>query len=123
MSSSPSSFDLLRVSSFLGDAPKSELVALLAQCGEQHAGDLPAVRKAAVFYGLTQPNRAAAALAAHTRGQDPPLGVVRSDAERELLVQTDNATCVSSVLVRGVIVDYHIAYPINLGYIHVARSK
>ena len=85
MSSSPSSSDLLRVSSFLGDAPKSELVAFLAQCGEQHAGDLPAVRKAAVFYGLSQPNRAAAALAAHTRGQDPPLGVVRSDAEREIL--------------------------------------
>ena len=77
--------DLLRVAAFLSDAKKADLVGFLAQCGELHAGTLPALRTAAGFYGMAQPLRAAAALAALKRGADPPLGVVRSHDQREQL--------------------------------------
>ena len=60
--------DPLRVAAFIGDAKKADLVVFLAQCGELHAGTLPALRTAAGFYGVAQPLRAAAALAAHKRG-------------------------------------------------------
>ena len=65
--------DPLRVAAFIGDAKKADLVGFLAQCGELHAGALPALRTAAGYYGMVQPLRAAAALAAHKRGADPPL--------------------------------------------------
>ena len=77
--------DPLRVAAFIGDAKKAELVGFLAQCGELHAGSLPALRTAAGYYGMAQPIRAAAALAAHRRGTNPPLGVVRSNDQREKL--------------------------------------
>ena len=77
--------DPLRVASFIGDAKKADLVGFLAQCGEVHAGSLPALRTAAGYYGMAQPIRAAAALAAHRRGTNPPLGVVRSNDQREKL--------------------------------------
>ena len=77
--------DHLRVATFLSDAKKADLVVFLAQCGELHAGTLPALRTAAGFYGMAQPLRAAAALAALKRGADPPLGVVRSHDQREQL--------------------------------------
>ena len=77
--------DPLRVAAFIGDAKKADLVGFLAQCGELHAGALPALRTAAGYYGMVQPLRAAAALAAHKRGADPPLGVVRSHDQREIL--------------------------------------
>ena len=66
--------DPLRVAAFIGDAKKADLVGFLAQCGELHAGALPALRAAAGYYGMVQPLRAAAALAAHKCGADPPLG-------------------------------------------------
>ena len=65
--------DPLRVAAFIGDAKKADLVGFLAQCGELHAGALLALRTAAGYYGMVQPLRAAAALAAHKRGADPPL--------------------------------------------------
>ena len=77
--------DPLRVATFISDAKKADLVGFLAQCGELHAGTLPALRTAAGFYGMAQPLRAAAALAALKRGADPPLGVVRSHDQREQL--------------------------------------
>ena len=71
--------DPLRVAAFIGDAKKADLVGFLAQCGQLHAGSLPALRTAAGYYGMPQPLRAAAALAAHRRGADaePPSAIYR----------------------------------------------